>query len=125
MYDSSLWEIDKAMADEETRALWRKQRAKWVANNHEREREINNKAAKRYHDRRMAEDPEKYIEERRIVRRKSDKKYRENKFAAMTPEELEAFREKQRIRLREYRAKKKAEKLAQQQALASKEKGQD
>ena len=75
-----------------------------------------NEASKRYHDKKMAEDPEGFRETLRETNRKSMKKQYAKKRAAMTEEELEEYRRVTRERVAAIRARKKAAKLAEQAA---------
>lgn len=107
------------MADNSTERVRR-----WAEKNMERRREQNRKAAAKYREKLIAQDPEGYAEYNRVTSRESMKKRYHEKRAAMTEEELNAERERLKLKMRAYRERKKAEKLARQQAEAT-DKGTD
>lgn len=87
----------------------------------ERRKEQNRKAAAKYREKLIAQDPEGYAEYNRVTSRESMKKRYHEKRAAMTEEELAAERERNRLRMKAYREKKKAEKLALEAAAKAAE----
>ena len=89
--------------------------------NMERRKEQNRKAAAKYTEKLIAQDPEGYAEYNRVTSRESMKKRYHEKRAAMTEEELAAERERNRLRMKAYREKKKAEKLALEAAAKAAE----
>lgn len=107
------------MADNSTERVRR-----WAEKNMERRREQNRKAATKYREKLIAQDPEGYAEYNRVTSRESMKKRYHEKRAAMTEEELNAERERLKLKMRAYRERKKAEKLARQQSEAT-DKGTD
>ena len=107
------------MADNSTERVRR-----WAEKNMERRKEQNRKAAAKYREKLIAQDPEGYAEYNRVTSRESMKKRYHEKREAMTEEELNAERERLKLKMRAYRERKKAEKLARQQAEAT-DKGTD
>ena len=75
------------------------------------------KAHRTYLKKKEETDPE-WTERRKAYKRADQKKRAAKQRAAMTEEELNEYRRKERERIAAYRAKKKAEKLAQQQQQA-------
>lgn len=107
------------MADNSTERVRR-----WAEKNMERRKEQNRKAAAKYREKLIAQDPEGYAEYNRVTSRESMKKRYHEKREAMTEEELNAERERLKLKMRAYRERKKAEKLARQQAEST-DKGTD
>ena len=80
----------------------------------ERRKEQNRRAALRYVEKNK--DNKEFMDLRRERSRVSMKKSYHERRAAMTEEELAAERERLRLKMKAYRERKKAEKLAQQEA---------
>ena len=96
---------------------------KWRETHMDQVRKENKEAVKRYRDRKYEEDPEGFREYRNASARESMKRSYAKKRAAMTEEELEEYRRVTRERVAAIRAKKKAERLAQQAAADTDNKG--
>lgn len=92
----------------------REYKRKWEAEHKEKRREQNIEAVKRYEERKMAEDPEGFLEYRREIKRRSAKKrYHETK-DTRTEEEIERRRAQKREWARKNREKKRAEKASKE-----------
>ena len=92
-----------------------KKTTEWRAMNPDKKKEIDRKAAARYREKQLEENPEEYTERRRQINRKSAKKQYYERLATMTEEEHKAYLAKRAEDMRKYRERKKAEKLAQQE----------
>lgn len=115
------WEQDYEMNDEELKEYHRQKSREWNAAHPERVKETNRKAVRKYYAKKK-NDPE-YMQKKREGSAKYMRDTYKKKRSEMTEEELEEYRRVTRERVRAIRAKKKAEKLALEQA--SKEKGQE
>ena len=93
-----------------------KKTTEWRAMNPDKKKEIDRKAAARYREKQLKENHDAFVEMHRQTSRESMKKRYHERRAAMTEEELAAERERLRLKMKAYRERKKAEKLAQQEA---------
>lgn len=119
---SSVWEWWVDLVEKKTEDMKKYFREWFLAHKDDPEfRRRKQEAVERYNARRMAEDPEEFLEYRREIVRKSTQKWYAKKMENITPEELEAIRKRKREWAARNRAKKKAEKLAQEQANKEKE----
>lgn len=108
------WEIDDmAMSEEEYKEYHRQKSREWNAAHPERVKETNRKAVRKYYAK-MRNDPE-YVQKRRDANAENMRNSYNKKRSEMTEEELEEYRRVTRERVRAIRARKKAEKLQQEQ----------